>query len=152
EVNATIDKNNKEQFKIVKDGQRSEAFEKYEAGYKKLNEQLDNQKNEFAKYKEDQAEVMKAKEREIGLLNEALKKAGVATAQGQPAGGRGGETFPLVLDISPGKPLWDSPVGKIISVNLDTREVAINLGVDQGAKPELTFNIFGANSFGRAEK
>jgi hypothetical protein len=150
DVKGQIDKNSADQLKEVT--KRSDSFEKYVADYKKLNADLDKQKDDFAKYKEDQVELMKGKEKEIGLLNEALKKAGVANAQGQPAGGRGGETFPLVLDISPGKPLWDNPIGKIITVNMDTREVAINLGADQGAKPELTFNIFGANSFGRAEK
>lgn len=63
-----------------------------------------------------------------------------------------GELFPLMLDISPGKPLWDVPVGKVIRVDLDLRQVVINLGEAHGVKPELTFNVFGPNSAGKAEK
>jgi hypothetical protein len=50
------------------------------------------------------------------------------------------------------KPLWDYPVGKIVRVDLQRRQVDINLGSKHGLKPETTFNIFGANPLGRPEK
>ena len=60
-----------------------------------------------------------------------------------------GDLF-LLLDISPRKPLGP-PVGKIIRVDLDLRQVTINLGSAHGARPELTFNVFGPGPTGRRE-
>src|SRR5262249_32086068 len=73
-------------------------------------------------------------------------------AGGPPQPSRPGDFFPLLLDVSPGRPLWDAPVGKITRVDLEQRQVVINLGASHGVEPELTFNIFGADSSGRADK
>jgi hypothetical protein len=81
----------------------------------------------------------------IAELNEK-KTDDVRNAQNAPRG----DSQPLVLDVSIGKPLWDAAVGKIIRVEPDLRTVMINLGEAQGVKPELTFNIFAANASNRA--
>jgi hypothetical protein len=58
----------------------------------------------------------------------------------------------LMLDLSPGRPLWDLPVGKITAVYQKDRQVQINLGEKHGVRTQLTFNVFGAGWDGRAEK
>lgn len=58
----------------------------------------------------------------------------------------------LFLDVSRGIPLWDQPVGKVTRVDLERREIFINLGSAAGVRPELTFNIFADNGKGHADK
>jgi len=48
----------------------------------------------------------------------------------------------LMLDVSKGKSLWDSPVGKITRINTQEQEVYVNVGSALGVKPQTTFNVF----------
>jgi hypothetical protein len=64
----------------------------------------------------------------------------------------GGEQHALILDLSRGIPLWDRPVGKVTRIDLDKRQVYINLGSSHGVQPELTFNIFADDGKGRPDK
>jgi hypothetical protein len=144
-----IGKDNNAQLVIVKE--QSENFMKATALNKELIAQLEEEKDKLGKLEEDHNKAvgkLKTMIKKLEAERRELAGAGVAP---NPARGAG-EVFPLLLDISMGKPLWDQSVGKITRVDLDLRQVAINLGSAQGAKPELTFNIFGANAAGRAEK
>ena len=88
--------------------------------------------------------------RQIAKLEDNARKA--EGGGGAPLLRSLADVAPLMLDINSSKPLWDYPVGKIIRVEPDQRTVTINVGSSHGAVPELTFNIFGTNSAGRAEK
>jgi hypothetical protein len=145
-----INKDNAAQLAIVKE--QSENFKKATALNKELTALLEEEKDKLGKMEEDRS-------KEVGKLKAMVKRLEAERRELAGAGGGGamnvgksGDASPLLLDISTGKPLWDQPVGKITRVDLDLRQVAINLGSAQGAKPELTFNIFGANAAGRAEK
>jgi hypothetical protein len=143
----TIEEDSAAQLKIVKE--QSKNFIQATEQNKQLTAELKEEEEKRGKMEEDHARAMKALNKKLEALRNELAAAGGAA----PNPGRGaGHFFPLLLDISMGKPLWDQPVGKITRVDLDLRQVAINLGSAQGAKPELTFNIFGANAAGRAEK
>ncbi|GEM_PF-6616352 len=63
-----------------------------------------------------------------------------------------GDQHALILDLSRGIPLWDRPVGKVTRVDLERRQVYINLGSALGVRPELTFNIFADDGKGNADK
>lgn len=135
--------------------QKSEEFTKLSQAVLDLNNKIREDGEKFNEKLDDYDKIIKANERKIKILEaEKRENAGLAGAGGGPAVGstRGGDFFPLLLDISPGKPLWDQPVGKVVRVDLDLRQVTINLGEKHGVKPELTFNVFGANAVGRAEK
>lgn len=56
-----------------------------------------------------------------------------------------GDVHALLLDMSPGKTLWDNPLGKVTRVDTENGQLFVNIGVAQGAKPGLTFNIFADN-------
>lgn len=147
-----ITKGNNEALAEAK--KKGEAFIKLEQDLKDRNAQLDEEKDKLLKLQEEFDNKMKLAAREIKLLNEQLNqnaKAGGGQGGAAPGLARG-ESAPLALDISTGKPLWDVPVGKITRVDLDLRQVVINIGSAHGARPELTFNVFGVNSAGRAEK
>jgi hypothetical protein len=144
-----INKDSAAQLAIVKE--QSENFMKATADNKQLIAQLEEEKTKFDNMVDDRNKALgklKTMIKKLEAERRDLAGAGVAPNPGRGAG----EVVPLLLDISMGKPLWDQPVGKITRVDLDLRQVAINLGSAQGAKPELTFNIFGANAAGRAEK
>jgi hypothetical protein len=153
-----IDKENNNIFAKAKE--QSDEFKKISDNNIKLNQDLAAQGEETSKLKDEHEKQIKLLKRSITLL-EAEKKENIALGggpNGAPAGPVGvnnmarGDLFPLLLDISPRKPLWDLPVGRVIRVDLDLRQVTINVGSAHGAKPELTFNVFGANIAGRAEK
>jgi hypothetical protein len=95
-----------------------------------------------------QEEVRKLN-REIQKLNELLKQGDERLVTGPAA--KGMEVHALMLDISPGKALWDNPVGKVLTVNQAAREVQINIGSSHGVKPQLTFNVFAKGADGRAD-
>lgn len=130
-----------------------DEFAKTAALNRELNKQLKEKDDETDKLKEEYEKRLKLKDFAIRDLKKEMADAAGAVAGGAIGAGRpGGDAFPLMLDVNMGKPLWDAPVGKVVRVDLDVRQVSINLGSSHGIKPETTFNIFGANSAGRAEK
>jgi hypothetical protein len=144
-----INKDSAAQLAIVKE--QSENFMKATALNKQLIAQLEEEKTKFDNTMDDHNKALGKLKTMIKKLEAERRELAGAGVAPNPARGTG-DVFPLLLDTSMGKPLWDQPVGKITRVDLDLRQVAINLGSAQGAKPELTFNIFGANAAGRAEK
>src|ERR1019366_2517482 len=115
---------------------------------------LEKKQDEIKKLGEEHQDVVKALVRKINAYEKErdLAGGGGGNGGGAPVMRPTGDLMPLMLDVSTGKPLWDSPVGKVTYVNMELRQVTINVGSAHGAKPELTFNIFGANASGRAEK
>ena len=113
-----------------------------------LREDIKNLKVEL----DDQKETL---QRNIVVLQEKLEKARAAkdvpVAAANPKGEGVGNLHALVLDISRGKAGWDVAVGRVIKV-LDGRQVVINLGEDDGIKPQLTFNVFLAREDGRPDR
>jgi hypothetical protein len=61
------------------------------------------------------------------------------------------EPHALVLDVSRGKPLWDTPRGKVVRVEDGGKKVYINKGIKDGVKVGLTFLVFEAGRNGRGE-
>src|SRR5262249_9198191 len=57
----------------------------------------------------------------------------------------------LMLDVSKGKPLWDTPRGKVLRVDEKEHKVYLDRGSEHGVKPGLTFNVFGATFDNRAD-
>lgn len=142
---------------IAQAKEQTEAAKKIFDSNLKLNQDLQDKGAELAKMTDEFEKQLKAKDRQINVLQRELKEnialgVGPGNAPNPVSSGPRGDFFPLLLDISPGKPLWDQPIGKITRVDLDLRQAIINLGEAHGAKPELTFNVFGANSAGKAEK
>ena len=151
DVTGRIDKENKDILNQVRIN--TDSFKKLTELTKELNTELDEKKAEVLKIKDDHETELKRLVREINILKAERKEMANAGAGGPAGAGRaGGDVFPLILDLSPGKPLWDTPVGRVVRVDLDLRQVVINVGAAHGVTPELTFNIFGANVAGRAEK
>jgi hypothetical protein len=107
-----------------------------------LQKALDEKQAEFA------SELTKKSALITGL--EAQLKSPIALAKGGPAKGAA-EPQAMMLDISSGKPLWDTPRGKIIRVDDPYKKVFINKGASDGAKPGLTFAVFTGGSAGRGE-
>lgn len=119
----------------------------------KRNEELEN----LLKEQNDKFEAEKTKlTARIGQLSKEIEK--LAAEKADLAGGAPAAKGPLdsphalLLDISRGKTLWDQPVGKIIRVEPQERQVYINLGSAHGLKPEVTFNVFAAGNGSRADK
>lgn len=83
--------------------------------------------------------------KQITDLNVKLAEASVANPQGGGGGNIDMSPNALLVDASPGRMLWDTALGKIIKIQPD-RQVVINLGADDGIKPELTFNVFAAGN------
>lgn len=151
-ANKRIADDNAKQIAIV--SSNLDNFKKATENTKKAEADLAEKANELNDFKGEHEKIVKSLQRQIAVLNQDLKElraAGTGPGGAPGGGGTSGQYFPLVLDISPGKPLWDHPLGKVTKVELDLRQVTINLGSSHGVKPELTFNIFGANSSGRAE-
>ena len=115
----------------------------------KLNEDLDDAKKQSSEEQDKLKRQIKKLNEEINKLTTDKTDVAVnAAAKPQAAE----FSHPLFLDVSRGKPLWDLPLGKITRVDLQARQVYINLGSANGMQPEVTFNIFGAGWNGRAEK
>lgn len=70
--------------------------------------------------------------------------------KGPPVVKAAGKVHALMLDVSTGRPLWDHPKGKLLKVDISKREVIINLGISDGVKKEMTFNVFGPGDFNDA--
>ncbi|MCI0683277.1 MAG: hypothetical protein L0Y71_14335 [Gemmataceae bacterium] len=103
-----------------------------EAELKKVQDQLDIEKARFAKFLEE-------KKTDPALEVVQMRKDGE-------------QQHALFLDISRGIPLWDRPLGKVTRVELDRRQVFINLGSAAGIRPEVTFNIFADDGKGGPDK
>ena len=102
-----------------------------------------------------EAEIKKLEEKlsiEIALRNKILEEKKNTNVEVVERKRNGGELHALMLDMSKGMPLWDRAVGKITRLDLDKRQVYINLGSGHGVRPELTFNIFADDGKGQADK
>lgn len=104
--------------------------------------------DKMTKMEETHQEEVRKLNRELQKTNEQLAKGAEGAAQAK--GPR--EVHALLLDISPGKALWDEPVGRILSADHAEKTVQINVGSAQGVRPQLTFNVFGKGPDGRAAK
>lgn len=132
---------------------QTEAFKELIKEHAKLKDKLEEKNQELLAAKEDAEKEAKKLTRKVNVLEQALRENAGGAGGGNLGGNRpAGDAFPLVLDLTPGKPLWDTPVGKVVRVDLDLRQVSINLGSAHGVVPELTFNVFGTGPTGRAEK
>lgn len=116
----------------------------------KINQEIQSEKFDAdAKLKAKEEELSIEKTRYQKLLESIEKKApGVDVALQK----RNGEQHALMLDLSRGIPLWDRPLGKITRVDLERRQVYINLGSALGVRPELTFAVFADDGKGNADK
>ena len=147
---ARIDKGNLDALNKAKD--ESAEFKKVIENNRQLKKELDDKQEELQNVKEDSQKAVNALVRKIKVIEADRKDLAGQGGGGNPGAGRqSGDFFPLLLNISTGKPLWDTPVGKVSRVDLELRQVAVNIGSAHGVKPELTFNIFAANQQGRAE-
>lgn len=115
----------------------------------KLNQEIQNEKLA--------AEALLAKTREEldiekARVNKILEEKRNNTVEVVQARRNGEQLHALFLDVSRGIPLWDRPVGKVTRIDLDRRQVFINLGSAAGVRPELTFNIFADDGKGNPDK
>ena len=133
----------------------SAEFKAVTENRRQLKQELEDKDREMEKQATDHTTVVKGLVRKINAMEADRKdmaNVGGGPGGGAPAVGRlTGDFYPLMLNASTGKALWDNPVGKVTRVDLELRQVYVNVGTAHGAKPELTFNIFGANAQGRAE-
>lgn len=114
----------------------------------KLNQEIQDQKLDLEnKLKESQEQVAIEKQR----FAKAMEEKKGPNVEVVPIR-KNSEQHGLLLDMSRGIPFWDRPLGKITRVDLERRQVFINLGSSHGAKPELTFNIFADDGKGNADK
>jgi hypothetical protein len=143
-VSGRIDKSYKDLLAQVK--VQTDNFKNTVDHNQKLTQELKDEQEKTLKLKDDHDNEIKKYVRQINIMLAEKKEAAAGGAR------TGGALTPLILDISMGHPLWDTPVGRVVRVDLDARQVTINLGSAHGVTPELTFNIFGANLAGRAEK
>jgi hypothetical protein len=133
---ATLDKSKEMSAMMKKQIEENEELQKQLSGIEeKFKGQIDKLTGDI------RLRDVKIKEKEL-----ALKEA---SSQYVPR--LNSEPHSLVLDVSKGKTIWDRPRGKITRVDLDNRQVVINLGSNAGVKPETTFNVFGGNPKGHAE-
>ena len=154
----------REEFKTLKEKQDTywtEAVDKINKGgtayvaevvkqaatVKKLQEVVRDREAEFGTLQAQAQKTEKALQRQIKELQEQL--ADRPKDRPDVAGIGRGEPHALVLDMSPGKPLWDEPVGQIVTVNMAAREATINLGSSRGVKPDLTFTVFAPSKYAR---
>jgi hypothetical protein len=135
---------------LAKAKEKFEEFDKISENNRQLALELKEEQEKLTKEKADRADDIKLLNRKIAAMEK--ERLEMMTGGSSGVAKPGSDLMPLVLDVSTGKPLWDVPVGKITYVNMELRQVTINIGSAHGAKPELTFNIFGANAAGRAEK
>ncbi|MBI3410889.1 MAG: hypothetical protein HY040_21350 [Planctomycetes bacterium] len=108
----------------------------------KRNQDLNDEK----KQQSDQLENDKAKyEAVIRNLNKKIVAFEVQKADPNAPVKLAGDVHALMLDMSPGKTLWDNPLGKVTRVDIENGQLFVNIGAAQGAKPGLSFNIFADN-------
>jgi hypothetical protein len=144
---ADIKKGNKEA--LAASTEKTKAMEEQFA----LNQKLSGDIEEVKKQALEKEDDLKRKIRKLTEDTDKLaKQSGDSGLPVNNARAGGEQPHALLLDISQGKPLWDLPLGKITRVDLQGRQVYINLGSANGIKPDVTFNIFGAGKNGRADQ
>jgi hypothetical protein len=145
---AEIKKGNLDSLKASTD--RTKAMEDQFVLNQKLNQDIVELKDQAAA-REDE---LKKRIRKLTEDTDKLAKGSPDAPAAAPANNArpGGDVHALLLDVSQGKPLWDLPLGKITRVDLQSRQVYLNLGSANGMKPEVTFNVFAAGRNGRADK
>ncbi|MBI2805958.1 MAG: hypothetical protein HYX68_13340 [Planctomycetes bacterium] len=145
---------NTENANILKAAQvKSDEFKDLQKAFTDLKTENEDKDQKLNALKESTQKQINKLTRQVNILEaERREMAGAGPGGGGNPNRGGGEAFPLLLDLSTGKPLWDAPVGKIVRVDLEIRQVTINLGKAHGIVPEVTFNIFAAGANGRAEK
>jgi hypothetical protein len=146
-ANDDIEKANAEARKIA--AQQPEKMDAALKALKELQKRYEDMEEEF-RQKLTKAEAEKKSLRD--QLVEAKEKAAIGTPVAAAQAKAMADPHALMLDISAAKPLWDEPLGKVLRVDLREQQVYINLGSAKGVRPQLTFNIFGAGWYGRADK
>ena len=145
-----IDKGNAASLAEAK--KRSAEFAALSDALRKANEELNEKKDELLRIREEHENALKLRDRELVVLKAQNKELEGLGGKGAANQATRNDAVPLMLDLNLGRALWDNPVGKVTRVDLNVRQVVINIGSHHGAKPELTFNVFGAGPNGRAEK
>jgi hypothetical protein len=88
---------------------------------------------------------------QINDLNVKLQKAKELAGNAGLIRATSTEPHALLLDISRGKSLWEQPLGKIVRVDFESKQVVINMGSASGIRPETTFMVFAASPKGQGE-
>ena len=145
-------KNHAAQIKKGNDAAYAAAIAKFESfnDLVKLNKEIQDQKfDSDGKLKDALVQLDTEKARHLKFLDSLDKKTGGQEVALQK---KSGDLHALFLDLSRGIPLWDRPLGKVTRVDLERRQVYINLGSALGVRPELTFNLFADDGKGNADK
>jgi hypothetical protein len=126
---------------------------------KVLEDEIVTLRKTIADVEKDTGDKLRAKEGEVLQLREQKAKVERQLTEltkdpkqkGAPNLRQAGQVHALFLDMSPGKPLWDTPQGKVVRIDPRGRHVYINVGKAQGARPQLTFMVFGKGSNDRPD-
>jgi hypothetical protein len=127
---AMITAGNAKAFDILKD--KFKAFDDADKANKDLREQMEKMDAEFRK-------EMGKKSQEIGALMTKIKEQ---EAKDKNPNRALLDPHALVMDVSRGRTLWDTPRGKIIRIDEGAKKVYINKGSKDGVKVGLTFLVF----------
>ena len=148
----TLAKDGAAQIKKGNDAAYAAAIAKFESFNElvKLNKEIQDQKIDADVKLKDALDKLGTEKARFDKLLDSLEKKNEGQTVVQTK--RSGDQHALILDLSRGIPLWDRPVGKITRVDLERRQVYINLGSALGVRPELTFSIFADDGRGNAEK
>jgi hypothetical protein len=114
-----------------------QSFEKFDALTAQI-EETDKQHRKALVEKDIEIKALKAK---IEASEDVVKNPNRALM----------DPHALMLDVSRGKTLWDTPRGKIIRFDEGTKKVYIDKGSKDGIKVGLTFMVFGPGWKGRGE-
>src|SRR5262245_14165317 len=116
----------------------------------KINQEIQSEKIEAENKLEKAKEELSIEKTRYQKFLESLDKK--APGQEIALQKKNGEQHAVMLDLSRGMPLWDRPLGKVTRVELERRQVYINIGSALGVRPELTFNVFADDGKGNADK
>jgi hypothetical protein len=117
-----------------------------------MNKMLEQNKEILTEKLDLETQVKDLKEKlsiEVSRYNKLLEEKKTSTLEVVQSKKDAGD-HALMLDISRGIPLWDRAHGKLTRVNLEKREVYVNLGTEHGLRPGVTFNVFGDDGKGSA--
>jgi hypothetical protein len=137
-----IDMIGKQNSQIFDDYKKStDAFTSVVTENNKLRADLDKQNADIAT-------TLKKKDGEIRrLIDKIQEQVAIANNPNRALN----KPHSLMLDVSSGRALWDTPRGKILRIEDAGRRVSIDKGVRDGIKMGLTFNVFAAGKNGRGE-